>query len=396
MFFKTALLAATGLAFGLTNALPNRGGYDDSGHSSRRNPSLKTFNQTLLFDPPDNYTDPQVLYARTVQLMDGRLLATWENYSPEPPLVWFPIYESTNGGQSWKEVGKVTDDVNGWGLRYQPFLYELREDIGSYKKGTILCAGNSLPTDLSKTQIDVYASTDKGRTWEFVSHVASGGRGIPNNGETPVWEPYIIIYEGTLILYYSDQRDPNYGQKLVHQETTDLLTWSEVIDDVTSSVYTDRPGMPGVTQLPTGQYFYSYEWGGAPILNYYSFPVYYRIADDPRDFLDAPNDNYYIKSNNGGVLPISSPYPVWSPVGGVNGTIIVSSGSKPLFYNRCLGDPSCWVAYDPPENAAYTRSLHVMEQNKDYLLICGAGKLPPSSTNRVTCSMIKISTMIGL
>jgi hypothetical protein len=68
-----------------------------------------------------------------------------------------------------------------------------------------------------------------------------------------------------LIVYYSDQRDPNYGQKLVHQETTDLVNWSDVIDDVTHSTYTDRPGMPIVTKLPNGQYFYvsTNRWGFA-------------------------------------------------------------------------------------------------------------------------------------
>jgi hypothetical protein len=154
--------------------------------------ALSTFSQNLIFAPPSNYTDPRVLYPRTVQLSDGRLLATWENYSPEPPIVWFPIYESLNGGVSWAEVGRVRDQVNGWGLRYQPFLYELPRDFAGFPKGTILCAGNSIPTDLSRSQIDIYASTDKGRTWTFLSHIAAGGRAVPNNGETPVWEPFIL------------------------------------------------------------------------------------------------------------------------------------------------------------------------------------------------------------
>jgi hypothetical protein len=54
----------------------------------------------------------------------------------------------------------VTDTVNGWGPRYQPSLYELPQAIGKFAKATILAAGNSIPTDLSKSKIDVYASTD--------------------------------------------------------------------------------------------------------------------------------------------------------------------------------------------------------------------------------------------
>ena len=170
-----------------------------------------------LFTPAPDFTDPGVLYARAAQLPNGDLLATWENYSPEPPLVYFPVYRSTDGGATWAEIGRVRDTVNNWGLRYQPTLYELPQAFGRFAKGTILAAGNSIPTDLSQTKIDVYASTDGGATWTFVSSVASGGEARPNNGLTPVWEPLFFVYDGQLVCYYSDQRDPQHGQKLVHQ-----------------------------------------------------------------------------------------------------------------------------------------------------------------------------------
>ena len=62
-----------------------------------------------IFSPPSDYLIPRVLYARTVQLEDGTLLATWENYSSEPPKVFFPIYRSTDNGASWKHISNVTD-----------------------------------------------------------------------------------------------------------------------------------------------------------------------------------------------------------------------------------------------------------------------------------------------
>src|SRR5438445_8270673 len=111
----------------------------------------------------------------TVLLDNGVLLATWENYSPEPPKVYFPIYRSTDGGETWTQISKVADTQHGWGLRYQPFLYKLSYQAGAYPVGTILCAGNSIPTDLSKPSIDIYASTDEGYTWTFVSTVVAGG-----------------------------------------------------------------------------------------------------------------------------------------------------------------------------------------------------------------------------
>lgn len=44
--------------------------------------SFKTFSSQTVYVPASNYTDPRVLYARTVELDRGVLLSTWENYSP--------------------------------------------------------------------------------------------------------------------------------------------------------------------------------------------------------------------------------------------------------------------------------------------------------------------------
>jgi hypothetical protein len=126
-----------------------------------------------VFDPPDNYTVPRTLYARVRKLdCDGSntLLATWENYLPTenntapcpdncPLNPYIPIWESTDLGATWSERSRVYDKQNGWGLRYQPDLYEM---TGNYSAGTLLVAANSIPADLSETKIDVYASTDKG------------------------------------------------------------------------------------------------------------------------------------------------------------------------------------------------------------------------------------------
>ncbi|KAI1851985.1 hypothetical protein JX265_008209 [Neoarthrinium moseri] len=354
--------------------------------------ALSTFEHNLLFQPPENYTDPRTLYARTVQLSDGSLLATWENYSPEPPPVWFPIYQSLDDGVTWAEISRVEDQVYGFGLRYQPFLYELPQAFGDYEAGTILASGSAIPTDLNQTNIEVYASRDKGVTWEFVSHIAHGGVALPNNGETPVWEPFILTYDNTLIVYYSDQRDERYGQKLVHQTTTDLVNWSDVVDDVAYPTYTDRPGMPILTLLPNGSYFYVFEYGGGPAIADYTFPIYYRIVDDPREIAGAAD--HYISV--GGNIPVSSPYVVWSSVGGDDGSIIVSSGRQPLYINRALGDPNAWEEYQISQPAAYTRHLRVFEQDDDYLLVMGAGVLPPSTTNNVTASVYRVSEILGL
>ncbi|KAG4435913.1 hypothetical protein IFR05_008607 [Cadophora sp. M221] len=352
-------------------------------------PPFSTFSGVTVFTPSSNYTDPRVLYARTIELEKGVLLATWENYSPEPPLVYFPIYKSVDGGESWKEISKVTDQVNGWGLRYQPDLYVLPARVGKFPAGTILCSGNSIPTDLSLTKIDVYASRDKGYTWEFVSSVASGGAAIPNNGIPAIWEPFAMYYKGQVILYYSDQRDPRYGQKLLHSTSKDLLSWTADVDDVVSSRYTDRPGMTTVVQLPNKKYMMTYEFGGGPTVvgTAYKFPVYYRINDNPLEFNKSVSIPIYTNDKR---QPEGSPKVVWSPVGGVNGTIIVSCGTaSQVFINQALGDVNAWRTVPTPEGVSYTRHLRVLS-NPNHLLIMGGGVLPPSTTNKVTVSVIDL------
>jgi hypothetical protein len=42
---------------------------------------FSTFSKVTIFTPPATYTDPRVLYARTVELADGVLLATWVRIS---------------------------------------------------------------------------------------------------------------------------------------------------------------------------------------------------------------------------------------------------------------------------------------------------------------------------
>ncbi|KAI9052418.1 hypothetical protein LZ554_003764 [Drepanopeziza brunnea f. sp. 'monogermtubi'] len=352
---------------------------------------FSTFSDVTVFVPPQNYTDPGVLYARTVELSHGVLLATWENYSPEPPLVYFPIYKSVDGGRTWKEISRVQDKVNNWGLRYQPFLYVLPVTVGKFPAGTVLISGSAIPTDLSLIKIEVYASLDQGKTWEFVSHVASGGAAIPNNGVPAIWEPFLMYFKGKIVLYYSDQRDPAYGQKLIHTTTKDLVNWSADVDDVVSARYTDRPGMTTVALLPNGKYIMTYEFGGGPTVTgtAYQFPVNYRINANPLDFNSSVSIPIY---TNDKIQPFGSPYVVWSPTGGENGTIIVSSGTNSqIFVNQALGDASAWKSVPTPEGISYTRHLRVLKSNPNHLLIMGGGDLPPSTTNRITVSVIDIA-----
>ncbi|KAK1985883.1 family 93 glycoside hydrolase [Colletotrichum cereale] len=350
-----------------------------------------TISNKVIFSPPSNagWVDPRVLYARAVQLKSDDLIATWENYSPEPPIVHFPIFRSQDGGATWAEIGRVQDTVNGWGLRYQPMLYELPAAFAGLPAGALLLVGNSIPTDLSLTKLDVYASTDGGVNWKFQSAIASGGEARPTNGLTPVWEPFLMLHNDKLIAYYADQRDPKFGQKLAHATTTDLKTWSPVINDVADTTsYEARPGMPVVAKLPNNDFLFAFEVCGTD-----GCRVHYRLTADPENVLAAAD---VALVSDKGTRPVSSPFVVWTPVGGANGTIVLSGGSPSnIFVNRALGAPGAWVELAVPQPNAYSRSLAVVGDGSKIAII-GAGVLPPAANNQVSVSVVDLKTLLKL
>ena len=130
----------------------------------------------------------QASYARTLELPDNTLLATWNQFGG--PGGSMPIYRSRTNGLSWSPLGTVRSDVPGRTL-VQPHLLYLNEHIGSYKEGTVLLSVNAW--DNSSTNIEVYSSADLGTTWKFASRVAIGGRANTTNGATPVWEPFLLV-----------------------------------------------------------------------------------------------------------------------------------------------------------------------------------------------------------
>jgi hypothetical protein len=195
-----------------------------------------------------------------------------------------------------------------------------------------------------------------------------------------VWEPFFFIYKNELVLYYSDQRDPAHSQKLAHQVTTDLKTWGPVVDDVAYPEYHYRPGMTTVAKLPNGQYILTYEFYGAPED---SFAVYYKLATDPTKFNASPG--YVIKTTDGNVLN-SSPYVTWTPAGGRNGTIVVSSGCcSSVFTNTALAAPgSAWTEVPTPDGIDYSPSLTIMPDVRNLLIVGGGAYEGTNNTVRAT------------
>ncbi|KAK6835023.1 neuraminidase [Apiospora arundinis] len=359
------------------------------------------FGDNPIYWPDANHT---MFYPRITELSDGTILATAGlNSSPMPV---FPIFSSSDGGASWEWISNMTDQVNGLGMNAQPALAELTFDLSeSFPAGTVLASGNSWSPIGGKnsTNIDLYASHDKGRTWKFVSNVARGGGPNTTNGTPCIWEPYILPYEedGTIGVFYSDQRDPLHGQKLAHQVSKDLLTWGPVVNDVAYKTYTDRPGMTVMAYLPPlKKWILVYEYPGTPpdfpggdSWNGQAYPVYYRFASTPFTF---DNDRGYPIVAGGGVQqPGSSPYVVWSPSGGPNGTIIVSDNDhSDVFTNSHAGAPDRWEVHATPQPNAYSRALHVPRGYPDHLMILGAARFSRKVPRPLSISVVSVKELL--
>jgi Ricin-type beta-trefoil lectin domain-like len=324
-------------------------------------PAAYAFGPSTLYQgatPPSDVPQKYgCLYPKTVELqhqsnssLNGTLLVTFELPAVTPV---FPIYRSTNNGASWTQISSIADTVNGWGNRCCAYLFELPEQIGSLPAGTVLCAGISAPLDDSATALELYASHDGGVTWSWVSEIALGG----SYSTTAIWEPNLIVANNTLICYYSDSREEStYSQKIVHQTSTDGVTWSAVVDDVALSPSTLRPGMPVVSLMANGDYFMSYEVvneGSGP-------PTYFKISSDPEGWNPTSIGTVFGSGGSPCNLVLS------------DGTLLFNDfGSSNVLINTANGT-GAWTSVATNVAAGYSRTLqYVSGTGRVLIMSCG-------------------------
>ncbi|MGH8793869.1 MAG: sialidase family protein, partial [Stackebrandtia sp.] len=200
------------------------------------------------------------LYPRAVRLehngdADGRIMAGVVSFVGNGDGIG-AIYESTDDGASFTEVGQVADPdaAGGQGLCCAT-LFELPQQIGDMPAGTLLWAGSVGADEPDRRMsLRIWRSNDLGRTWSYLSSCADA----PN--ASGLWEPeFSVAADGALVCHYADETNPNHSQKLMHARSTDGVTWTDHSPTVASSLSTDRPGMSVVRKLPNGAYFMSFE-----------------------------------------------------------------------------------------------------------------------------------------
>jgi hypothetical protein len=192
---------------------------------------------------------PCVLYPKSAQLPDGRIVATFENSQSAPVGQTLPVHKSDDDGTTWAKLADVkapaylsSDSAyakytSNW---TNPYLYVLPQNVGNLSAGTLLLASivsgddyyykeqkaaNSgwTPTsdgDRKDVALALYSSTDDGASWSFQNIISAGGWQGGSAGSVgrvstanthaqvdPVWEPHLLAHNGTLIAYYSDEDD---------------------------------------------------------------------------------------------------------------------------------------------------------------------------------------------
>lgn len=250
---------------------------------------------------------------------NGILLAT-NQYSKSKP---WPIYRSTDDGKTWEKITDIYENVNiGYTPGYQPYLFELPEDLGKYKKGTIVfgaCSYNRV-----YTKLPVFTSTDLGETWKPVGNVAEGE--AYNSGDWSsegVWEPVFAYENGKLYCFYSDELSKDHNQRLVYRYTTDLKSWSKTYE--ASALGELRPGMVALTKMGNGKWALAYEVVHAnkhdPKAS--NAAIYIKYADTLESW-DVDDIGTRVLDNKGRGLN-SAPAIAWTPNGGECGTLFVTA-----------------------------------------------------------------------
>jgi hypothetical protein len=282
----------------------------------------------------DNVQQPGAQYPRVIQLKyfpgaKGALLATFSRRGD------LPIYRSTDNGDTWQLYSEVPN------LRGQPSLYELPVKMGEFPAGTVMAAGNGAPgPDPSKHTLDVSYSSDGGKSWHYLSTIAVGGNGrydpadraglSPN--QNPIFEPYLYADSaGRLVAFYSDERDKKdgYSQLLDHKVSTDGgRTWGDQVFDVAIADGLTRPGMTVIAKDGHGKFYMSYEMVGLPghALEPRNNLAHFRTSDDGDNFGDYRDYGTLIQDRWHQYLN-GTPYIVWSPWGGPNGSLLATGRS---------------------------------------------------------------------
>jgi hypothetical protein len=185
-----------------------------------------------------------------------------------------------------------------------------------------------------------------------VSSVASGGRADPSGAYDPVWEPFLMVADGRLICYYSDETDPTHSQKLVHETSADGVSWSAAVDDVALPAQRLRPGMATVARMANGSYIMTYE-----VVD--TGKSYFKISSNPESW--SPADEGTVFGNGG------APYIAVM----ADGRIVASSYGSDTIYENTANGTGSWSQAPATIGRGYSLALVPLANGRLFLISGG-------------------------
>ncbi|PVI01329.1 glycoside hydrolase family 93 protein [Periconia macrospinosa] len=178
-------------------------------------------------------------YPRVLVLEDSTILA---GYSSKRGAIVRPSHDN---GKTWGEETIVlaphpppnkTEDFNNVFLYQLPnknILCTYRRHIRTPDKKRIL-----------ELNIEVYQSTDGGKTWGFLSSIYHDVR---KEGAIGVWEPFLRMdMDGKLEVYWSFEKSPKNQDSVKRVSKDNGKTWGPILTELTGGGLEARDGMVGI------------------------------------------------------------------------------------------------------------------------------------------------------
>jgi hypothetical protein len=233
------------------------------------------------------------------------------------------IYRSTDKARTWTKIANID---NGERLLDNPHLLRL-------PNGEVLLATRNWVTHFSY-RLSVWRSSDEGAHWTGPVTVAANDS--PTSQYVNVSEPWLFLLpDGRVSMMFADATEAGIGfrQKIAQLTSPDGgRTWPgprtfpvAVQDDRT------RPGMPVVVRMTNGQYMLLFEAGGTD--NYY---VHYKRSNDGVSW-GSPTDQGTRISTSQQCGP--------GAVSLADGRVVVTSCTRAVSYSEDYG--TTWKANDP-------------------------------------------------
>jgi hypothetical protein len=346
---------------------------------------------------------PCILYPKSVELPNGRLLMAYEESTGPVVGQDMPIYKSDDSGDTWQKLTDIgspasqSSQAQYAGLTSNwtnPYFYVLPQALGPYPQGTVILAtvassGTSTNNDRLFSAIVLWASTDSGVTWQLITKVAASPtqyQGVQGDTvwQDPVWEPFLMMRNGRLVVFYSDERDAlsahpstgvvrfdsadatsadSGGQILAHTTWDGVNAWSAPVVDVAGLTETSngktrigggRPGMTNIVPTTDGKWLLTYEyWGGGD-------NVRFKIASDPLNFRSvggAEGAGISTLPVPAGANPLAqggSPVLISRPDGSL---VYNAANSGSVWVNESGRSDGVWKEYQTPVAPGYSRNL---------------------------------------